>query len=91
VRGRRVELRGHAVVVDATLIDLPPVPRALLRELAAAPGHVRSRDELACVLPGQSSGTHAVDSAVARLRALLGDATLVQTVAKRGYRLAVDA
>jgi uroporphyrinogen-III synthase len=91
VRRRRVELRGHAVVVDTTFIDLPPVPRALLRELAAAPGHVRSRDELACVLPGFSSGTHAVDAAVAQLRALLGDATLVQTVVKRGYRLAVDA
>jgi len=42
------------------------------------------------VLPERSSGTHAVDSAIARLRVLLGDATLIETVVKRGYRLAVD-
>ena len=89
VRERRIDLRGHAVLLDGRLIDLPPVPRALLRALAAAPGHVRSREELAAVVPGDASAAHAVDVAIARLRALLGDATLVQTVVKRGYRLAV--
>ena len=33
---------------------------------------------------------HAVEMAVARLRTALGDARLVQTVVKRGYRLAFD-
>jgi uroporphyrinogen-III synthase len=33
---------------------------------------------------------HAVETAVGRLRAALGEPTLVTTVVKRGYRLAVD-
>lgn len=33
---------------------------------------------------------HAVESAVLRLRAALGDSQIVATVIKRGYRLAVD-
>jgi uroporphyrinogen-III synthase len=46
--------------------------------------------ELLVALPGNSDDTHAVEAAVGRLRALLGEPRLVQTVMKRGYRLAVE-
>lgn len=34
--------------------------------------------------------THAVETAIARLRTALGDADTIRTVVKRGYRLALD-
>jgi uroporphyrinogen-III synthase len=63
---------------------------ALLRELAARPGHVFSRTALGKLLPGESTDGHAVEVAIARLRTTLGDPAIVQTVVKRGYRLAVQ-
>ena len=57
--------------------------------LVATPGHVISRPALLAMLPsGTASSEHAVEMAVARLRAALGTRS-VQTVVKRGYRLAV--
>ncbi|GEL16984.1 uroporphyrinogen-III synthase [Pseudonocardia asaccharolytica] len=88
--GHRLELRGHAVVVDGVLHRVPPTPMALLRVLARRPGWVVPRAELLRVLPGGGDDEHAVETAVARLRAALGRPALVQTVVKRGYRLAVD-
>lgn len=88
--GRRLELRGQAVVLDATVIPLPGAGMTLLRELAGRPGQVISRDALARLLPGESSDGHAVEVTIARLRATLGDPAVVATVVKRGYRLAVD-
>ncbi len=41
------------------------------------------------MLPGGERSGHAVEAAVARLREALGGIDLVQTVVKRGYRLAV--
>ncbi|OLR90342.1 uroporphyrinogen-III synthase [Actinokineospora bangkokensis] len=89
-----VELRGQAVVVDGDLRPVPPAPMALLRALAADPGRVLSRPALVGVLrrhSGREVGVdeHAVETAVGRLRAALGAPGLVQTVVKRGYRLAV--
>jgi uroporphyrinogen-III synthase len=85
--GHEIELRGHAVVVDGTLRPVPPAPMAVLRVLSSEPGRVASRRELLSSLPG-GGDEHAVEVAVARLRSTLGDAALVQTVVKRGYRLA---
>jgi uroporphyrinogen-III synthase len=42
-------------------------------------------------MPAASDDEHAVETAVARLRAALGTPGLVQTVVKRGYRLALDS
>ena len=56
--------------------------------LADVPGLVLSRKELLRCLPGDGIDEHAVEMAVTRLRSLLGDTRLVQTVVKRGYRLA---
>ncbi|SDJ47226.1 uroporphyrinogen-III synthase [Actinokineospora alba] len=94
VEGRDLELRGQAVVFDGELRPVPPAPMALLRALAATPGRVLSRPALAGVLrrhSGREAGVdeHAVETAVGRLRAALGEPSLVQTVVKRGYRLAV--
>jgi len=88
--GHRVELRGHAVVVDDVLVPLPSTGMALLRVLAQRPGQVFAREALMCALPGDGTDGHAVEVAVGRLRTALGDPAIVATVVKRGYRLAID-
>ena len=102
VHGHTLELRGHAVLVDGRLRPIARAPMAVLRVLAERPGHVVSRTELCRVLPSGSSpgdpstaarfqpDEHAVEMAVARLRRGLGPGGLVETVVKRGYRLACD-
>ena len=82
-----LQVRGHAVVLDGRVVELPPGPVAVLRALAARPGAVLSRSDLTACLPG-GGDEHAVEMAVTRLRARMG-VPLVQTVVKRGYRLAV--
>ncbi|MER7001774.1 uroporphyrinogen-III synthase [Dactylosporangium sp. NPDC000555] len=89
VAGAAVTLRGHAAIIDGTLKPLAPGPMAVLRALAASPGRVLSRAALLRELP-RGADEHAVEMAVARLRAALGGPTFVQTVVKRGYRLRVD-
>ncbi|GAA1879048.1 uroporphyrinogen-III synthase [Actinomadura bangladeshensis] len=104
VRGSSLELRGHAVVLDGQLRPIAPAPMAILRALARRPGHVVSRAELCGALPSRAVGAgaprgrdarpqadeHAVEMAVARLRRGLGRPGIVETVVKRGYRLACD-
>ncbi|WP_438873062.1 uroporphyrinogen-III synthase [Paractinoplanes toevensis] len=86
VAGHSLTLRGHAAVVDGDLRPLAPAPMAVLRALAATPGRVLSRAALLHALP-RGADEHAVEMAVARLRAGLGAPGVVQTVVKRGYRL----
>ncbi len=89
VRGHRLLLHGERVCVDGAEMQLSPAPLAVLRALADRPGHVVSRRELMAHLPSGLAGSeHAVEVAVARLRAGVGS-RLVQTVVKRGYRLPV--
>jgi uroporphyrinogen-III synthase len=98
IAGARLELRGHAVVVERegheTFLPLAPAPLAVLRALANRPGRVLSRAELLRVLPTSESGRrpdeHAVEVAVARLRAGLKPLDAVHTVVKRGYRLVYE-
>ncbi|MGZ4665586.1 MAG: uroporphyrinogen-III synthase [Frankiaceae bacterium] len=90
VAGCRLELRGSAVLVDGMFVALPPAPLAVLRALAEQPGRVLSRAQLRTSLPRDGSDAHAVEMAVARLRGLLGNPRIVQTVVKRGYRLAYE-
>ncbi|THA26164.1 uroporphyrinogen-III synthase [Streptomyces sp. RKND-216] len=90
VEGHGVEIRGHAVVVDGRLRAVPPAGMALLRELTRRPGRVVSRADLLRALPGAGADEHAVETAMTRLRAALGVRGVVQTVVKRGYRLAVE-
>jgi uroporphyrinogen-III synthase len=87
--GHVIEMRGSCVFVDGTVKSLSPSGMATLRALAIRPGTVVSRADLLRVLPGNGSDTHAVDTAVLRLRTALGERDIIATVVKRGYRLAV--
>ena len=89
VGGHLLTLRGHAAVIDGELRPLAPAPMAVLRALAQSPGRVLSRAALLRTLP-RGADEHAVEMAVARLRAGLGKPGVIQTVVKRGYRLPVD-
>jgi uroporphyrinogen-III synthase len=94
IGSRVLELRGQAALVDGELRPVPPAPMAVLRALAGSPGRVLSRPALGGVLRRHSGRAdsvdeHAVETAIGRLRSALGTAELVQTVVKRGYRLAV--
>ena len=89
VGGHSVEVRGHAVVMDGRLVPLTGASMALLRALARRPGLVVPRPELSKITSGDGS-EHAVEVAVGRLRTALGDPRIIQTVVKRGYRLACE-
>ena len=86
---RRLELRGGGAVLDGVFVEIPPVPLAVLRTLAATPERVVSRGELLAALPS-GGNSHVVEMAVGRLRRHLGDPRLVQTIVQRGYRLVLD-
>lgn len=87
--GSTLLLHGDVVLLDGVEIRLSGSPYAILSALVARPGQVLSRADLVSRLPSGGAGSeHAVEMAVARLRSALGSET-VQTVVKRGYRLAV--
>jgi uroporphyrinogen-III synthase len=92
--GVRVEVRGQALLVGGRLVPVQPGPIAVLRALARHPGRVLSAGEIRGLVPGWAGvDDHAIEMAVSRLRRSLDgtdlDGTgLVQTVMKRGYRLA---
>ena len=89
VRGRQLEVRGQAVLLDGDYIAVPAGPLAVLRALARDPGRVMSAAEIRAATPSWTDvDDHAVEMAVSRLRRLLGDPQIVQTIIKRGYRLA---
>jgi uroporphyrinogen-III synthase len=90
VAGHVLEIRGTCVLVDGVVKSLSPAGMATIRALAHQPGAVVSRHDLLNALPGSGTDTHAVETAVLRLRTALGDKNIVSTVVKRGYRLAVD-
>jgi uroporphyrinogen-III synthase len=90
VGGRTLLLHGDDVLLDGVEVKLTPAPASVLAALVSNPGNVVSRRALLAMLPSGTAGSeHAVDMAVARLRAGLGT-TAVQTVVKRGYRLAIS-
>ncbi|MCW2672534.1 MAG: Uroporphyrinogen synthase [Frankiales bacterium] len=80
---------GHWLV-DGVLIELSERQSAVLTALIAARGNVLSRDDLLReAWDASAADAHAVEMTVARLRSALGPARhVVQTVVKRGYRLA---
>ena len=91
VAGHLLLVHGETVLLDGVETKLSPAPFAVLQALLVNPGHVVSRRELLAALPSGTAGSeHAVEMAVARLRASIGT-RCVQTVVKRGYRLAVTA
>ena len=72
MHGHDTAIRGQSVMVDGNLLELSATSMTLLKTLAVTPGRVVSRTDLLAGLPGDSSDTHAVEVAVARLRAALG-------------------
>jgi uroporphyrinogen-III synthase len=83
-----LRVRAQSVVLDDTVLELPPGQLALLTRLAEAKGAVVSREDLLAVLP-TGGDLHAVEVTVARLRSALPSPDLVKTLVKRGYRLDV--
>ena len=87
--GHQLLLHGDDVLLDGIEVKLSAAPAAVLLALVTNPGTVVSRKSLLAALPsGQAGSEHAVEMAVARLRAAIGTRA-VQTVVKRGYRLTV--
>lgn len=93
VRVGEVELLLDAThpVVGGTVVEMAARERAVLEVLARRPGAVVSKAAIGRSVWGRSSGLHAVEVTVGRLRERLapGCAHLlrVETVARRGYRL----
>lgn len=85
-----VSVRSGGVVLDGAFIPLSRAGASLVGALFDAEGSVVAREDLAAALPRAGQNTNAVEMAVARVREALGDADLVRTVVKRGYRLAVE-
>ena len=90
VAGHLLEIRGTCVLVDGVVKELSPAGMATIRALAHRPGAVVCRADLLRALPGSGTDTHAVETAVLRLRTALGHKNIVATIVKRGYRLPVD-
>lgn len=85
-----VRLQGRLVTVAGQTVQLSERERDLLAALARRPGVVVSKsDLLGTVWPDGEADEHAVEVAVARLRRRLGpNGHLLETVFRRGYRLA---
>lgn len=85
-----IELRGRLARVGQESTALSPVSLSLFRTLVRAGGGTVSRSELAHAAP-EALDAHGVDVAVSRLRSALPESRVVQTVIKRGYRIAVGS
>ncbi len=93
----RIDTARREVSVDDRLVALTRSEFDLLTALAARPGRVWSRRELASRVRGErdsDADERAIDAHVKNLRRKLGDppaaARLVATVAGVGYKLGVD-
>ena len=78
------------MLVDGRAVELTARQTGVLSALVDGAGRVLSRSELLrTAWRDEGADEHAVEMTVARLRAALGPAgPVVQTVVKRGYRLA---
>lgn len=83
-----LQVRRTVALLDGHVLPVSPSGLELLRLLADAGGGIVTRAQVLAALPGDSSDPHTAEVAIARLREVCGRA-LVQTVVKRGYRLAV--
>lgn len=86
----RLLLRRDGFVADGVFVPVRETPMAILHELAAQPGELVTRQRLIALLP-DATNDNALETSVARLRARLPSKDLVETVVKRGYRLAASA
>ncbi|MGL4306054.1 MAG: uroporphyrinogen-III synthase, partial [Mycobacteriaceae bacterium] len=77
--GHILSVRGSVIVVDGVVRQVSPAGMALMRVLSAQPGRVVTRDALLAALPGSGDDTHAVETAMTRLRTALGAPKIIQT------------
>ncbi len=82
-----LRMRRDGVVVDGEFVALPETPMAILRELALHRNEVVGRQRLLDLLP-DAANANALETSIARLRAKLPVKGVIETVIKRGYRLA---
>jgi uroporphyrinogen-III synthase len=80
----RLEIRGHAVMVDDRPIVLAPHALDLLRTLVRHDRVICRAELMTCL--SEEPEDHALDVAMSRLRRSLGVPGLITTVVKRGYR-----
>jgi uroporphyrinogen-III synthase len=84
-----IQLRGSAIVIGDEPTTLSPGEHRLLVALIDASGSVVTKRSLARKAGVGSDDPHAVEAIVTRLRRRLGPAAqLIETVPRRGYRLA---
>ena len=89
LRGTPVILQGSLAVIGEEEVRLTERERAVLHVLAGAGGAVVAKRALLHQVWGGAADEHAVEVTVGRLRRRLGDAgDAVQTIPRRGYRLA---
>lgn len=88
--GCRLDGDNRCLVIEGEEVGLTPLEFALMRELAAAPSRVVTRDELLeRVWKQPFEGSNRIDSLVRGLRRKLGPyAASVETVIGHGYRFA---
>lgn len=87
-----LQLRSAGAILDGRYVPLTRAALDVLTALTDAGGSVISRATLLDSLPRASANPHAVEMVIARLREALGEAEVIKTVVKRGYRLnTVDA
>ena len=91
-----LDLSSGEIEKGGARLRLPPKAAALLALLAASPGKVVAREEITDALwPGVTVGEDSLARLVSTLRKSLGDdpkePRFIETLPKRGYRLAVDA
>jgi len=84
-----LQVRSGAALLDGEVLPVSGTALRVLRLLAQEQGNVVTRDQVLAVLPGDNSSLHAAEAAINRLRSAAGDRRLVETVVKRGYRLAM--
>lgn len=89
--GHDLHVRSGGVSLDGQWRPVRPNGMAIMRRLIAAAGDVVSPEDLLAALPGERRhSVHSVQAGIARLRASLQAPLVIETVAKRGYRIALD-
>lgn len=85
-----VQVQGSTIAVDGERVQLTPTERTLFEALIGARGAFLSKPALARAAWGGDVDEHAIEVAVNRLRRKLGPAaSALETMNRRGYRLAV--
>ncbi|HIW90808.1 MAG TPA: uroporphyrinogen-III synthase [Candidatus Corynebacterium avicola] len=87
-----LHVRTGGALLEGSFYPLGRTGSELLRILWSRPGQVLSRAEVAeklSAVTGEDATERAVEVAVARVRGAMEQPELIQTVYKRGYRLAV--